>query len=169
MYWENAFRDYSSPAGIGPKLSEDIVDYVIREKLFLPGDSVLDVGCGPGTFTLLFAGLASKVCGLDMSAGMLGRLLGEAKQRGYANVYAIQSKWADYAPCELYDLAFSSFCPGVNDPEAVLRLEERSSRSCCYAVNQYVDYFSMFMDVDGHKRKAICDSNTSILNSNICS
>jgi len=39
----------------------------------LPGDTVLDFGCGTGTLTLRIARHADSVCGVDVSEGMLKR------------------------------------------------------------------------------------------------
>src|SRR3954454_13166654 len=59
----------------------------LRDELGLDGDGrLLDVGCGPGSLTLLLAPYFAEVVGVDADAGMLieaGRL---AEQRGVGNV-----------------------------------------------------------------------------------
>lgn len=131
-YWDNASQDYQCQTGISTVLCKDIIQYLMHDEKLRRGDTVLDIGCGPGTYTLLFAEVAKMVCGVDMSAEMLGQLRREAERIGIYNVLAIRSKWADYIPDKRYDLVFSAFCPGVNDPMALQKMEKCSRRSCCY-------------------------------------
>ncbi|AFD00553.1 Methylase involved in ubiquinone/menaquinone biosynthesis [Methanocella conradii HZ254] len=131
-YWDNASGDYRRQTGINIGLCKDIIRYLMHDEKLRRGDTVLDIGCGPGTYTLLFAEVAKMVSGLDMSAEMLDRLRLNAEQKGVTNILAIRSKWADYIPDERYDLVFSAFCPGVNDPMALQKMEKCSRRSCCY-------------------------------------
>ena len=64
-----------------PGLSE-----ALREALSLHGTGrLLDVGCGPGTITLRFAGLFESVVGMDADAGMLAEAKRLAAERGIAN------------------------------------------------------------------------------------
>ncbi|WP_174590344.1 class I SAM-dependent methyltransferase [Methanocella conradii] len=131
-YWDNASRDYQCQTGISTVLCKDIIRYLMHDEKLRRGDTVLDIGCGPGAYTLLFAEVAKLVSGLDMSVEMLDQLRREAERRGISNILAIRSKWADYVPRERYDLVFSAFCPGVNDPVALQKMEKCSRRSCCY-------------------------------------
>ncbi len=130
-YWDLRSKDYANDTGIGPSVYSAVVEYLLREGIFLPGDTVLDVGCGPGTFSLLFADRAKAVVGLDVSEGMLSMMMGPAKASGRGNIRPICSSWEKYDSKKKFDLVFSSFCPAVNDAETLLKMEERSRRSCC--------------------------------------
>ena len=74
------------------------MEFLRREEIFKPGDSVLDVGSGPGTFSLLLAEQAGKVTALDYSAGMLETLAREAEARGLANIERVRSTWRTMPP-----------------------------------------------------------------------
>lgn len=69
----------------------DFVSRVSYEK----GDTVLDVGCGPGTIGLALAPKAKQVYGLDYSQGMLDAMLQNAKEMQLDNVQPILAAWED--------------------------------------------------------------------------
>jgi SAM-dependent methyltransferase len=124
-----------------------IVEFLRREEIFKPGDSVLDVGSGPGTFSLLLAEQAGKVTALDYSAGMLETLAREAEARGLANIERVRSTWDDYAPEEKYNLVLASYSPAVNDERSLLRMEELSSGSCCFVTSGAPSAGGLFYDL----------------------
>lgn len=109
-----------------------IADYLEREGVFQGGDDVLDIACGPGTYSLLFAEKASEVTALDPSSGMLSTLAGEAARRGLTNIKTVRSRWEDFPREETYDLVFTALSPAIKGPRDLLGLEDVSRRSCCY-------------------------------------
>jgi SAM-dependent methyltransferase len=118
-------------SGDGPLL-EAVVKFMTRMGLLTQEDDVLDVGCGPGPYTLLFAQAARSVTALDVSQGMLDELIRRASVDGIHNIRTVCSNWESYRGRKKYDLAFSSFCPGVDNPRAMFKMERMSRRSCCY-------------------------------------
>ena len=58
-------------------------------------NTLLDVGCGPGTIGLLLAERLKLVYGLDFSRGMLDALMKNAAERGLSNVQAVHRAWED--------------------------------------------------------------------------
>ena len=86
-----------------------------------PGESVLDVGCGPGTTTLLLAervGPAGRVVGVDVSAPLLA--LASERAAGFDNVSFVDADaQTTILPGSPFDAVFSRF--GVMffaDPDA---------------------------------------------------
>lgn len=60
-----------------------------------PDESVLDIGCGPGTFAIPLAQQGSQVYALDYSTGMLD-VLAEYKQKlQLENLNLIRRSWAE--------------------------------------------------------------------------
>ena len=123
-------------------LEREIVRYLMQQQLLVPGDHVLDVGCGAGTFTLPFAATASGVTGVDPSGAMLSRLQSAAGNAGLDNIRPIRTTWEDYCPEEPHDLVFSAFCPGIYDRHTLAKMEQASSRSCCYVAGD-VSHFQL--------------------------
>lgn len=109
-----------------------IVSHLRKEGIFRKGDAVLDIACGPGTYSLLFAREAGAVTALDISRGMLDTLAAEATARGLRNISTIHGPWEDYPQGEQFDLAFTALSPAVTGPETFLKMEAHSRRSCCF-------------------------------------
>jgi len=68
--------------------------------LFAPGDRVLDVGCGPGTFALLAASAGCRVTGWDRNAAMVTFATGKAAELGLADRAVFEVRDAPTAPLE---------------------------------------------------------------------
>lgn len=130
-YWDEVADEYLGDVIAGEPVYRAIVDHLTKQGAFRDGDSVLDIGCGPGTYALLFAERARQVDALDSSAAMLDAMLWEAEHRGLDRLRPLQAKWEELVPKEKYDLAFSAMSPAVKDSETLLKLEACSARSCC--------------------------------------
>ncbi|NLL94537.1 MAG: class I SAM-dependent methyltransferase [Thermoplasmatales archaeon] len=127
-FWDGVASDYKGE-GRGEMISA--VLGTLREMGALNG-TVLDVGSGPGTFSLPFAETAEKVVALDSSEKMLDGLMAKADDLGLSNVSTTLIDWNDYVPRERHDLVFSSLCPGANSPASILRMEAASKGKCAY-------------------------------------
>ncbi len=92
-------------------LRDAVIGYLVREKILLPGDSVLDIGCGTGQYTLPIAKIADRVAGLDVSRGMLERMISEVARQGINNVKPVCSAWESFDGEERYDLVFWHSAP----------------------------------------------------------
>ena len=104
----------------------DIVNKMIERGVVKPGIDVMDVGCGPGTYSELFAEKCKNVFCVDSSQNMLDCLA----KKNLSNVSFVKTEWETYESDEKYDLVFSSLCPAVKDPETVLKMESFSKRFC---------------------------------------
>lgn len=80
------------------------------------GDRVLEVGCGTGrNFPFLrdAVGPEGRICGVDLSEGMLRRARKLCQRRQWTNFVLIETDAADYAGEELFDGALFSFSYNV--------------------------------------------------------
>lgn len=130
-YWDEVADEYLCDVIAGEPVYRAIISYLTRQGAFRDSDRVLDVGCGPGTYALIFAERARQVDALDSSAAMLAAMSREASHRGLAKLRPLQVKWEELVPEGRYDLAFSAMSPAVKDAPTLRKLEACSSRSCC--------------------------------------
>ena len=90
-YWRPPWRG-SSKGVTGPGMAEEV--RIARLLLGLgPGDTVLDVACGPGNFSREFAqavGEDGLVVGIDASRTMLDRGVADLRSSGLANLALIR-------------------------------------------------------------------------------
>lgn len=81
-----------------------------------PTDTVLDVGCGPGTVGLALAPKVRKVYGLDYSQGMLTALEQNVADMQLSNVEPILASWEDdWSAVPVCDIAVVSRASIVAD------------------------------------------------------
>ncbi|MCQ2079089.1 MAG: class I SAM-dependent methyltransferase [archaeon] len=112
----------------------DIPERVVRRLLevgaMTPDDEVLEIGSGPGTYSLRIAPEVRELTCLDTSPRMLDRLFGRAGEMGLDNIRRLDMDWRDYDDPGSKDLCIATLCPGSGSPESIGRMESTSRRSC---------------------------------------
>lgn len=93
-------------------------------------DSLLDVGCGPGTIAVLAAAHVSQVYGLDYSRGMLEKLKENALYYNTHNIKTLCKDWDEsWAEVPVCDVVVASRSTLVEDMEsALLKLHAQAKR-----------------------------------------
>ena len=102
-------------------------EFVARMNL-AGAQSLLDVGCGPGTIALAVAGHLQRVVGLDYSRAMLDAMQAQAAQRGLANVQTLHCAWEDdWSDVPACDIVVASRSTQVDDiAEALAKLHAKA-------------------------------------------
>ena len=131
-FYDDTAKDYQKGVLADIDFYQHIVDHLATEGIIRKGDSVLDIGSGPGTYTLPIAEKVGSIAALDPSNGMLELLMRESVARGLSNVKPIKSSWEDYNSEERFDLVFAALSPGIKGPAELMKMERFSTRSCCY-------------------------------------
>lgn len=113
--WEAASSTYSSD-----RYSEirDSIIGRLRERGLLDG-TVLDIGCGPGTYAIPFSDYAEHITATDSSKGMLDRMMTDCRERGITNIEAVLCDCMEIPESYRSDLVFCSLCPPMNSPESL--------------------------------------------------
>lgn len=116
---------------------ENRVAMLSERGLFREGMRVLDVGCGTGRMAIAFARHGAKVCALDFSPAMLGRVREalpanlapriELVQADWEEVDLARRKWED-----AFDLVYARMTPAVRTAPAFLNLQSASRAGCYY-------------------------------------
>jgi len=123
-----------------------VMNVLVREDLITPRSVILDVGCGPGTFTLPFSDHAESVVALDGSAEMCSCLEKRIQQEDRTNIRVVPQLWQDVDLRKegwegRFDLVFASLTPAISDSEAVDKLNRASRLHCCL-ISSVFDSFS---------------------------
>lgn len=96
-------------------------------------DTVLDVGCGPGTIGLALAPKVKHVYGLDYSQGMLDAMLQNAVELQVDNIEPILASWEDdWSAVPVCDIAVVSRASIVADMDKALDKLNRHTRKKVY-------------------------------------
>jgi SAM-dependent methyltransferase len=96
-----------------------------------PGSTALDVGAGPGSWTVLMAGYAREVTAVDPSLAMLEVLKENVAAAGLTNVNVVQAPWPD-AEVTMHDMSFCSHAMygSLDLPAFVRRMIAVTRRTC---------------------------------------
>ena len=107
-----------------------IVDRLMELGMLEGGDDVLEIGSGPGTYSLVMSPHVRTLTCMDTSPRMLSRLSAEASVRGMDNITCVLNDWNSYVPDMGFDACIATLCPGSGSPESTLRMEASARRSC---------------------------------------
>jgi SAM-dependent methyltransferase len=130
-YWNACAEQYGRDVDAEAHLYQAVVDHLLREGRLCPTDSVLDVGCGPGTYTIPMAQHALCVMGLDPAEGMIHELSGRADEKRLTNVEGTVARWDEFG-IGGFDLVVSALSPAASNSEGLMKMGSTSKRDCCY-------------------------------------
>lgn len=148
-FWNQVAPTYENKAsGRSKKRVAKVIEMLDREKALEPGASILDVGCGPGTYSLPFAQRVKTVSALDGAGKMCDILKQRAEAKRIHNINVMNHLWKDVAldgnsMAHAFDLVFASMTPAVCDYDTLVKLNQASKRHCC-----------LVSSVNGHGGKA---------------
>ena len=137
-FWDEMSPKYGQ--GDPPKYHSQIISRLCTEALLTKQSTVLDVGCGSGTYSLPFAQIAHRVDCVDSSPGMLRELSAMAAQNGIDNIRTVYRDWRKFVPEQKYNLVFSSLSPAISRYTDLLKMEECSADYCCLVTYGHGSY-----------------------------
>lgn len=143
--WDRSAKSYDD-GPLGP-VQNMVIEEMRSSGILMPGFSIIDIGCGPGTYSFRFAELVEEVVCLDGSREMLNRLESKCLETKTSNIEHIHSDWTVYESARRFDVVFSSLCPPLNCPEQILRMESLSRRFCVYISSMNDDAGSVHMEI----------------------
>ncbi len=127
-YWDRYAKDYSSfQQGNMP---ERIVETLFQIGYLDSDFSVLEVGSGPGTYSLALSPRVRILTCMDSSDSMLDILFSRAREKGYGNIERFHQDWGAYTPKKGYAACIATLCPGTETPESLQRMEDAARESC---------------------------------------
>ncbi|MGE5391071.1 MAG: class I SAM-dependent methyltransferase [Deltaproteobacteria bacterium] len=117
-----------------------------------PGISILDIGSGPGSFAIPFAGLGNRVTALDPSRRMLDLFAESTPEHIKDSIDTLEGIWEDIDPESLgwidrYDLVFASMCPGINEHSLIEKMMLCSRRWCYISAFSGPRHFQVYDEV----------------------
>ena len=129
-HWDSRADSYPTSDHDGTKLL--IFSDMNSMGLFGKDKDVIDIGCGPGTYDLMFSDYVREAVCVDGSQGMLNVLRRECRSRKKENITTVHSVWEEFTTDRKFDLVFSSMCPAIYDTESFDRMEAMCRGRCAY-------------------------------------
>ena len=129
-FWDDRADSYSSVQQ--GNIVDDIVDHLFDKGILNSNSIVLELGSGPGTYSLKIAPRVKELVCVDASPNMMKRLMTDAKKNGIWNIRYITSDFFKLDLGQKFDLVISSLCPGTGTAEGLKVMESFSLRHCMY-------------------------------------
>ena len=127
-FWEGMSDVYSAEdQGDTP---QRIIDRLFDTDSVRSSDCVLEVGAGPGTYSLLLAPRVRVLVCMDSSSAMLDRLFANRDALEGCRVERFHQDWSTYTPNKGYDFCFASLLPRSASDASMERMEGTARRGC---------------------------------------
>lgn len=131
-FWNHFSVRYGQHNEDNKQTHQEIIDNLLYQGALQAGDSLLDIGCGPGTYALPLAAKGVSVTGLDTSGQMLATLQTKAADAGLIDKISIwQADWNDLPSEPAYDVAFAAKSPAIHDYDSLMKMTKVARKTCC--------------------------------------
>lgn len=161
-FWNNLAPDY----GKGRTVSFSENSYLQWMESIIDFDSnmkVLDIGCGPGEYTMAIAEKVESVTGVDFSPEMIKRAKTDAEKKGIKNVTFLERDWMN---CDLnefegkYDIVIAHTTPAVCDYKSLDKFCKSSKKHCFLCIHSFRNnnIYDDLCDIIGYERKQRSDT-----------
>ena len=127
-FWNDCAGSYS--AMMQGDIPARVVGYLSDRGILSPDVDVLEIGSGPGTYSIPLASASRSVACLDSSQRMLDRLSASASLQGIPNITPVLGDWNSFDPPGEYGLCIATLCPGSGSPDSIMRMERASDGWC---------------------------------------
>ncbi len=138
QFWNRRAENFQRNTGgeRGRERVNKVLGWIERQGGDLQGCRVLDIGAGPGAFSLAFAGRGGEVVALEPAGKMVSILKEKIDREGLHSITVVPKTWEEVDIARegwdgYFDLVFASMSPGINNRET-LEKALRCARKHCY-------------------------------------
>ncbi|HKM14067.1 MAG TPA: class I SAM-dependent methyltransferase [Candidatus Methanomethylophilaceae archaeon] len=127
-FWDAFSETYTSEQQ--GRMPQRIVEWLAEIDVIGNDKDLLEIGSGPGTYSLIMSKFSKTVSCLDSSGKMLDRLFATAKKEGINNLERMETDWNTYNTERRWDTVVSALCSGLGTPESIDRMDSLSKGNC---------------------------------------
>lgn len=131
-FWDSFSGPYSALAQ--GDIPQRAVDTLFREGTLRSDDSVLEVGCGKGAYSMLIAPKARVLTCMDISERMLDHLFDVLRIKDLGRAERFHMDWNLYTPRKGYSACFCAMLPRASSEDSLLRMEGAARERCAALV-----------------------------------
>ncbi|NJE25554.1 class I SAM-dependent methyltransferase [Thermococcus sp. MV5] len=133
-FWDSYAPRYYERIKKNKEERERLIKWIVDTFELTEESTVLEIGPGPGTYTIPFAKFVKKVTVVEPSRGMSEVLKKHAKEESVDNIKILHRRWEEVSmnDVESYDLVFASYSLGVPDlREAIEKMNALAKKGVC--------------------------------------
>lgn len=124
---------------IPTRRNSKFVKFVTDSYKFKGNETVLDIGCGAGQYSVALSKMASRVVGIDFSGNMIDAAKTIAAENGADNVEFYKKDWkamdlSDPLLKEGFDVVFAHTTPAIGCADAFEFMLNAAKKACFYSV-----------------------------------
>lgn len=147
-FWNNKAKEFNKITNEEKSINK-LVDFLYSNNIFYEDSKILDIGCGPGKYSIEFAKKCKEVVALDISDEMLKFADENAKENKVENIDFKKVFWdevdlKDSGFEKEFDLVFASMCPGVNSYGTLMKMMQASKKHCF--ISSFVERKNLLWD-----------------------
>lgn len=136
-FWDDRAEGYSHRSERRQEKANKLAEELVSRGFISENSCVLDIGCGPGAYSMAFARKCREVVAMDISSKMLEKLREEINHQGIDAIIPIKGNWdeidlKEYGWHQRFDLVIASMSPAIHDWDTLKKMIE-ASRGSCYA------------------------------------
>lgn len=140
-FYDRVSDIWDDMTGMAGRVGRAVACFLKKKQLALPGDTVLELGCGPGTLALALAAKGLFVTAIDDSVGMINVLKNSIRLKKIDRIHPMVGNWEQLPVKPIYDLTVACFFPNAFSPEGLYRLESLSRGRCLLVLGYGLDAF----------------------------
>lgn len=130
-------------AGIGPGTGAALANEIMGAGLAGPGDSLLELGCGPGSLSIALARKGLEVTALDRSRAMIQRVTAKAAAAGSLSLAARMCDWTALPLEPAHDIVLAACFPDAFSPDGISRMEALGKKRCILVLGRGKETFPL--------------------------
>ena len=138
-FWNKRAEEFTGKVMPDQARVEEIIDWLTAQGVQLTGSTILDVGSGPGAFTLPFAARGARVVALEPAEAMIAALKENLAGKEYPDQVQVVKEFWETAHIHGrgwqggFDLVFASMSPGINNWETIEKALKCSKKYCYFS------------------------------------
>lgn len=137
-YWNHFAPKYDrvhSQTKQSPRVKK-VIEILQAEDFLSPQTELLDIGCGPGNYSLPLAEICRNVTALDGAVEMCRQLKNKVEISGINNITVMNRLWEEIdldreLMVNKFDLVFASMTEAVSDFSTLEAMNQASRENCC--------------------------------------
>lgn len=141
VFYEQVSDIWDEINGFSGRLANELTGFILTRGIAGATDSVLDIGCGPGSLALSLARENISVTALDDSPAMIRTLNSNICRESIRGVTSIVGDWRCMAFDMPHNLVIACFFPDAYCPEGLERMESLAADACLLVMGNGRDHF----------------------------